>query len=69
MIMDFSYVYIFWQKLYKYAHVKPFKREAKQSIHVYSTGGFGQIVYIYVQGVFLTGTPPKNSKYKKVNLG
>ena len=22
-----------------------------------------------VQGVFLTGTPPKNSKYKKVNLG
>ena len=23
----------------------------------------------YIQGVFLTGTPPKNSKYKKVNLG
>ena len=22
-----------------------------------------------IQGVFLTGTPPKNSKYKKVNLG
>ena len=22
-----------------------------------------------LQGVFLTGTPPKNSKYKKVNLG
>ena len=22
-----------------------------------------------VQGVFLTGTPPKSSKYKKVNLG
>ena len=24
---------------------------------------------IKVQGVFLTGTPPKSSKYKKVNLG
>ena len=23
----------------------------------------------HVQGVFLTGTPSKNSKYKKVNLG
>ena len=22
-----------------------------------------------IQGVFLTGTPPKNSKFKKVNLG
>ena len=22
-----------------------------------------------IQGVFLTGTPPKNSKYKQVNLG
>ena len=22
-----------------------------------------------IQGVFLTGTPPKDSKYKKVNLG
>ena len=22
-----------------------------------------------IQGVFLTGNPPKNSKYKKVNLG
>ena len=25
--------------------------------------------FIIVQGVFLTGTPPKSSKYKKVNLG
>ena len=24
---------------------------------------------LFVQGVFLTGTPPRNSKYKKVNLG
>ena len=23
----------------------------------------------HIQGVFLTGTPPKSSKYKKVNLG
>ena len=23
----------------------------------------------YVQGAFLSGTPPKSSKYKKVNLG
>ena len=23
----------------------------------------------YIQGFFLTGTPPKSSKYKKVNLG
>ena len=23
----------------------------------------------YIQGVFSTGTPPKNSKYKQVNLG
>ena len=26
-------------------------------------------IHIYIQGVFLTGTPPKSSKYKKVNLG
>ena len=25
--------------------------------------------YIYVQGVFSTGTPLKSSKYKKFNLG
>ena len=24
---------------------------------------------LHLQGVFLTGTPPKSSKYKKVNLG
>ena len=28
-----------------------------------------QICQINIQGVFLTGTPPKSSKYKKVNLG
>ena len=27
------------------------------------------IVLFTVQGVFLTGTPPKSSKYEKVNLG
>ena len=24
---------------------------------------------VYIHGVFLTGTPPKTSKFKKVNLG
>ena len=27
------------------------------------------ILRYILQGVFLTGTPPKNSKHKKVNLG
>ena len=27
------------------------------------------VALIVIQGVFLTGTPPKNSKYKKFNLG
>ena len=25
--------------------------------------------YIHIQGVFLTGAPPKSSKYKQINLG
>ena len=27
------------------------------------------MMVMMIQGVFLTGTPPKDSKYKKVNLG
>ena len=27
------------------------------------------MMIIFVQGVFLTGTPPKSSKYKQFNLG
>ena len=28
-----------------------------------------ECVNLQIQGVFLTGSPPKSSKYKKVNLG
>ena len=31
--------------------------------------GYDSITIIYYTGCFLTGTPPKNSKYKQVNLG
>ena len=32
--------------------------------------GFSFVLFqLFIQGVFLTGTPPKSSKYKKVNLG
>ena len=35
---------------------------------VYATLWF-KFINLVVQGVFLTGTPPKSSMYNKVNLG
>ena len=37
--------------------------------HYFSRSYMGQKQKNHIQGVLLTGTPPKSSKYKKVNLG
>ena len=50
-------------------HCSPLLQTLQYQYHSYKCKRRGRRRLFYIPGVFLTGTPPKNCKYKKVNLG